>query len=246
VSRADQIGAARLLEFIGGPGEAVVLVSVHPAHTFNAALERRLTTALADVRLGRVSVLELLATGGAAVQFLSTNLHARGVHTPFGVLPGYYLFSGGRLLAWDAGLPGLEDGRSIAGSLLLGTICAGVTRDMSFIVQALRLAADESGAARVTDRFHDILARHRSQKTGGAAHGSRPSDDIQWASSMLGVKPTASDREIHRAWRRRRVECHPDRARNRADFKRRSRISVDINRARDILLNLRPASGHAR
>ena len=245
MSRADQLGAARLLEFIGGPGEAVVLVSLHPVHAFNEALERRLTVAEADVRLGRVSGLELLATGGAPVQFLSTSLHARGVRTPFAVLPGYYLFSGGRLLAWDAGLPGLEDGRSIAGSLLLGTICAGVTRDVSFIVQALRLAADESGAARVTTRFHDILMRHRSQKTGGAAHGPRPSDEIQWACSMLGVKPTASHREIHRAWKRRRVGCHPDRARNRADFKRRSRLSVDINRARDILLHLRPASGTA-
>ena len=245
MSRADQIGAARLLEFIGGPGEAVVLVSLHPAHEFSAALERRLMAEHADVRLGRVSALELVAAGGAAVQFLSTNLHARGVRTPFAVLPGYYLFSGGRLLAWDAGLPGLEDGRSIAGSLLLGTICAGVTRDMSFIVQALRLAADESGAARVTTRFHDILARHRGQKTGGASR-ARSSDDVQWACALLGVKQTASNRDIHRAWKRRRVECHPDRARNRADFKRRSRISADINRARDILLNLRPAGGSAR
>lgn len=244
MSRADQIGAARLLEFVGGPGEAVVLVSLHPAHAFSAALERRLVAEHPDVRLGRVSALELVATGGAAVQFLSANLHARGVRTPFAVLPGYYLFSGGQLLAWDAGLPGLEDGRSIAGSLLLGTVCAGVTRDVSFIVQALRLAADESGAARVTTRFHDILASHRNPKTGGASRSSR-SDDVQWACSMLGVKAKASDREIHRAWRRRRVECHPDRARNRADFKRRSRISADVNRARDILLNLRPA-GSAR
>jgi curved DNA-binding protein CbpA len=57
---------------------------------------------------------------------------------------------------------------------------------------------------------------------------------------MLGVLPTATDREVHDAWRRRRMEHHPDRAsHDRAEFDRLSRLSADINRARDVIVAYR-------
>ena len=62
---------------------------------------------------------------------------------------------------------------------------------------------------------------------------------------MLGVLPTATDREVHDAWRRRRMQNHPDQAAgDPAEFERRSRLSADINRARDIIMDHR--SGRAR
>jgi curved DNA-binding protein CbpA len=59
------------------------------------------------------------------------------------------------------------------------------------------------------------------------------------------VLPTATDREIHEAWRKRRKQNHPDHAaQDPAEFARRSRFSAEINRARDIIENHR--SGGAR
>ena len=72
-----------------------------------------------------------------------------------------------------------------------------------------------------------------------------PVDDVFWAYQTLGVLPTATDREIHEAWRRKRRETHPDHAAgDAAEFERRSRLSRDLNRARDIIAAYR--SGGAR
>ena len=241
MTHAHPIAGARLLEFIGDSGAAVVLVSVHRRHTFNTTLARQLSATDANIRLGIVNVLDLLATGGGAVPFLIASLAARGTTTSFGVLPGYYLFSNGRMLAWDAGLPSSADGETIAGSLLLGTIFTGVTRDFSFIAQAVHLAADETGATRVAARFRDTLARDQARGAHAHEYRSASSTDLSWACATLGVGPFATEREIQQAWRRLRIEHHPDHARDRSDFERRSRLSVEINHARDILLKRRTA-----
>lgn len=241
MTQAHPIAGARLLEFIGDSGAAVVLVSVHRRHTFNATLARHLAKKDTEIRLGIVNVLDLLATGGGAVPFLIAGLAARGTTTSFGVLPGYYLFSNGRMLAWDAGLPSRADGETIAGGLLLGTIWTGVTRDFSFIAQALHLAADETGAQRVAARFNNLLANDSGHGAHTREYRSSPRTDIGWACATLGVGPNASEREIQQAWRRLRIAHHPDHARDRADFERRSQLSVEINHARDILLRRRTA-----
>jgi hypothetical protein len=236
VSRLHSIEGARLLDFIRTADTAVVLVSVHRVHAFNPSLARRLAAAQPDIELGVVSVFDLLATGRAAVPFLVAGLKAHEAPMSFGVLPGYYLFSRGQMLAWDAGLPTMADGEPIAGSLLLGTIWSGVTRDFSFITQALRLAADETGAQRVATRFSDLLGRRRTAHEHARRYQSGPNGDVKWACKILNVQPDAGEREIQKAWRRCRIAHHPDRARDQSDFERRSRLSVDINHARDILL----------
>lgn len=239
MTHAQPIAGGRLLEFIGDAGAAVVLVSIHRRHAFNVTLARQLSARDANIRLGIVNILDLLATGGGAVPFLIASLAARGTTTKFGVLPGYYLFSDGRLLAWDAGLPSSADGETIAGSLVLGTIWTGVSRDFSFIAQALHLAADETGAARVAARFNTILSNAHSEGAHASEYRASTRTDVGWACDTLGVGPQATPREIHRAWRRLRIEHHPDHARNQSDFERRSRLSAEINHARDILLRRR-------
>ena len=241
MTHAQPIAGARLLEFIGDSGPAVLLVSVHRRHAFNTTMARLLSATDAGIRLGIVNVLDLLATGGGAVPFLIASLASRGTTTSFGVLPGYYLFANGRMLAWDAGLPTTADGESIAGSLLLGTIWTGVTRDFSFMAQAVHLAADETGATRVAARFRDLLACDHAQSAHAREYRSSASTDLGWACQTLGVGPHASEREIQQAWRRLRIEHHPDHARDRSDFERRSKLSVEVNHARDILLKRRSA-----
>ncbi|HEX8110135.1 MAG TPA: J domain-containing protein, partial [Kofleriaceae bacterium] len=61
-------------------------------------------------------------------------------------------------------------------------------------------------------------------------------DELLRAYQTLGVSPTATDEEVQQAWRRLRVELHPDAAAgDPVEFERRSRLSAELNRARDII-----------
>jgi hypothetical protein len=246
------VHASRFFEFIAGEGLKVILVSVHPLHTFNAALAQRLRADHADIALGTVGLTDLVVSGGSAVPFLHQGLRGCGAPAAFGVLPGYCLFRDAKMLAWDAGFPASTDVEGIARGALLGVIWSGLTRDLSFVTQALRGATEQVAAQRVAARFMYAAAHAQAyeqawRQTGDPASSRTPprGQDLYWAYQTLGVLPTASDREVHDAWRRKRMEHHPDHAgSDAADFERRSRLSAEINRARDIILEHR--AGGAR
>lgn len=239
------IDAANFFEFIAGEGLKVVLVSLHPFHTFNPDLHRQLAVESEPITLGTVHLYDLVAEGAPALRFLHQGLRACGAPSLFGVLPGYCLFRGGEMLAWDAGLPTFADVEAMARSALLGAVCSGVLRDAGYLGQALRRAAEQLAAHRVAMRFrHAVADRGASRRAAGDDSQAPIDDDLYWAYQMLGVLPTATDREIHEAWRRRRVENHPDHAQDQMEFERRTRISAAINRARDTIVSHR--SGGAR
>jgi hypothetical protein len=246
------VHASRFFEFIAGPGLQVLLVSVHPLHTFNAALARQLQIDHEGIALGIVKLHDLVLSGGPAVPFLHEGLRACGAQSSFGILPGYYLFRRSQMLDWSAGLPSTADVEGIARGALLGVLWSGLTRDLAFVTQALRGAAEEVAAQRVAARFRYAASHQQSyeqawRRTEDQQSNRTPPRDhnLYWAYQMLGVLPTASDREVHEAWRRKRRENHPDHAGlDSADFELRTRISADVNRARDIILEHR--AGGAR
>jgi DnaJ domain len=239
------VDAAQFFDFIGGPGLKVVLVSVHPAHEFNRALCEQLAGEHETISFGTVGLTDLVIRGGPALPFLHRGLRECGAPWPFGVLPGYCLFRGTQMLAWDAGLPSFADVGGILRGTLLGVIWSGLTNDVSFVTHALRFATDHVAAQRVVLRFREAAAARRPRQAASPASGGAPPiDDLRWAYQMLGVSPAATDREVHRAWRRKRVEHHPDHAgSDRAEFERRSRISAEINRAREIIVANRSEYG---
>jgi hypothetical protein len=149
------------------------------------------------------------------------------------------------MLAWDSGLPTFADAEAIGRSALLGALWSGVTRDVAFVGQALRVAAEQAAGQRVAARFQHAVADAGAKRQAPGQSSPPPIDDLYWAYQILGVLPTATDREIHEAWRKRRMQNHPDHAAQEpAEFARRSRFSAEINRARDIIENHR--SGGAR
>jgi hypothetical protein len=238
------LAAADLFEFIRGSRLAVLLVSLHPVHTFNSALAKELVADHDSIALATMDLGNLLASGGSALRFLHQGLRRCGAPSGFGVLPGYYLFRSGALVAWDAGLPTFADATAIARSALLGAVWSGVSRDPSFVSQALRFAADHAAGQRVAAAFRYVLDNLTDDRQGASEPDAAPVDDVYWAYQMLGVLPTATDREVHEAWRRKRREAHPDHAvGDAAEFERRSRASRDINRARDIVAQYRSGGG---
>jgi hypothetical protein len=235
MSEPVTVDAARFFEFIDRPGLAVLLISVHPRHTFSEALARQLLAEHGEIALGTTSLVDLVSTGGPAVAYLHDGFRGCGAST-VGVLPGYCLFRQAEMLAWDSGLPTIADTDIFARSALIGLVFSGITNKISFVLDALRLAFDQAGAHRVAGVFREATTRRSYQRT-TAQSSPPPADQTRWAYTVLGVQPTATDREVHQAWRRRRVEVHPDGAAgDPVEFERRSRISVDINRARDIIV----------
>ena len=233
------VDAARFFDFIAEPELAVLFVSVHPAHRFNRALSQRLASQHPGaVAFGSIAFTDLMLEGGAALPFLQQGLEACGRPSSFGVLPGYWLIRRSEVLAWDAGLPIATDARTLAHGALLGAIWSGLTRNLSFVARALRLAADEAAAQRMAVAFHAAAPAPPPPPPPRPPPASPRSaaDELARAYQTLGVSPTATDQEVNQAWRRLRVELHPDRAaRDPAEFERRSRASVELNRARDII-----------
>lgn len=234
------IDAARFFEFIRESELAVAFVSAHPLHTFNHPLGQQLAVEHQGITFGALNLRSLLGSGPSVLRFLHQGLRNCGAPAAFGVLPGYHLFRGGEMLAWDAGLPDVSDVAALARSALLGAVWSGISSDVTFIRQALLLAADQAAADRIAALFRQAIAGARARREEPRTTGAPPADELYWAYQILGVLPTATDREVHEAWRRRRAETHPDHAAlDPAEFERRSRVSRDINLARDIIVNHR-------
>ena len=240
VIRPTRIDAAHFFEFIHDSDVAVVFVSAHPLHTFNRSLARRLAREHEGIAIATIDLRRLVFSGPSVLRFLHQGLRACDAPSAFGVLPGYHLFRSGEMLAWDAGLPSLDDVAALARSALLGAVWSGISSDWTFVRQAVQLAADQAAAERVAARFRQAVTGARPRGEQERHTEAPPADELYWAYQVLGVLPTATDREVHEAWRRRRAEVHPDLAGNDPlEFERRSRLSRDINHARDVIVNHR-------
>lgn len=244
MTEPTRIAPANLFKFIGRAPLAVILISVHRRHTFNRALRKRLRREHPGMAFGIVDLRDLMLAGGPALRFLHQGLRLCGAPVAMGVVPGYVLFRGGEILAWDGGLPTYDDVEALARSGLLGVIWSGLTRDMRFLRQALQVATEQVAAQRIAARFAHAIAAGAEGRAAGRSTAP-PKRDVYWAYQILGVLPTATDREVHAAWRRRRMETHPDRAADDpAEFARRGALSAEINLARDIILNHRRGGGN--
>jgi DnaJ-like protein len=234
------LDAAQVFDFIRESELAVIFVSVHRYHTFNGALSQRLVAEHPAIALGSLDLSALLLAGPSVLRFLHQGLRNCDGPAVFGVLPGYYLFRGGEMLAWDAGLPVFADVAALGRSALIGAVFSGIGNDLTLIAHALHVAADQVAADRLAWLFREAIASERTQRQTARETGSPPADELYWAYQVLGVLPTATDREVHDAWRKRRAETHPDHAGgDPVEFERRSRLSRDINHARDVIVNHR-------
>src|SRR5262249_59145394 len=125
-----------------------------------------------------------------------------GAPPVLGVMPGYCLFRRGEMLAWDAGLPAFADVAAIARSALLGVIWSTVTHDLAFAGKALHVATEQAAAERVAALFRHAIANGGTNYQASDWSTPPPVDDLYQAYQTLGVVPTATDREVHDAWRR--------------------------------------------
>jgi hypothetical protein len=214
----------------------VVFISCHRIHDFNAALPERLETlGVGGVSFGRLAFSELFSQP-SLLQFLAREKTRLPSRYP-GVLPGYYLFSSGELLAYEAGLPLRADVHQMLPGAALGAALYGVTRRAEPLLKALVAAANRAVSERVAQAFANAVATHSSRHGEASPPRAEPAEaEVIWAYHTLGVTPSSTDAEVNAAWRRLRAEHHPDRAgSDQEEFTRRSGYSRELNHARDVI-----------
>jgi hypothetical protein len=247
MAESVRLDPARILAFIDRPDTGVLFVSVHRAHTFSATFGRELSGALEEeVAIGTVGLVPLVMHGGPVLSLMHAGLEACGAPTAYGVLPGYWLFRQGQLLAWASGLPTTEDVGALARSALVGAVWTAVTRNPAFVAQAVRLAAEQVGGRRAAGIFRRAATEPNTRRHWRADPMGTGDDELLRAYQTLGVPPMASDAEVQQAWRARRREAHPDHAgADPAEFDRRSRICAEVNHARDVIFGHRARARRA-
>ena len=92
--------APHLFDFIRDTELAVLFVSAHRLHQLNRVLARRLESEHKGLAVRAVTLASLLGSGPSVLRFLHQGLRACGAPSAFGVMPCYYLFRDGVLLAW--------------------------------------------------------------------------------------------------------------------------------------------------
>lgn len=237
MSDVVSLDEATFYDFVAAPTPNIVFLAVHAVHPFNPALSARLEQAgVEGLRFGTVVLFELLSGRAPLLRFLAQAKAELTPHSP-GAHPGYYLFAEGRLLAFDTGLPLRADLHHVLRGAALGSALYGFTRQIVQAVEVLVAAVSGPVAERIAARFASAFAAHQAEPRGPRAAGAEPNEhELAWAYQLLGVPAAASDAEVNRAWRKLRLTWHPDRAGgDRDEFERRSRISRDLNRARDLI-----------
>lgn len=245
MSGPTQIEPSAFFDFIGRRGLVVVFIPLHIAHPFNPALVRHFRReADCDVEFGRVSLLQLVLRQMPAALFLAQGLRACGIFRPFDVLPGYYLFRDGQMIAWDSGFASRADLRHMVGPSLLGAVGYAFTRNRGVLTTTLRIGAREAAASRLAAAFADAAKRPPPSAAPPRPPPRPPMSDLMAAYRLLGVEPTATDREVMTAWRKLQTELHPDLAADDPqEYLRRTELMTELNRAREII---RAHRGRAR
>lgn len=233
---AVHIPALQFFDFAARPGPTVILAQVSPLQRFNTALLHRLRPAhRSEVSCGYISLFELLVLGDAAIEYLMLGLQACEKWKLAHPLPGYYLFRAGEMLAWDSGLPARPDLQRIIGASFLGVLGYAFTGNWKLVAMAARTGAQEATGERIASRFHRLANEPRRERP-TSQPPRNPAADLLEAYRLLGVLPHASNEEVEAAWRQKRAEMHPDRvAGDPAECARRTRISKELNRARDLI-----------
>ena len=225
-------------EFVAQPVPSLLFVFVHPLHPFNAALLQRLPEAFGgrELPMAALSLTELVLSRSPVLAFLQQATHELRVGRRFGVLPGYYLTHGGRFLAWQSGLPAGKERSLLLGSAIFGAMWHAATGHGAAVARLVQSMFDETSAVRIAASFERAFARG-----GEAGHAPGPRvqvtpQELRWAYRRLGLAPSASDREVERAWRKLRAANHPDLAQgDPAEVERRTRISLELDRARELI-----------
>jgi hypothetical protein len=227
---------ASFFDFVAQPAPSVVFLSLHRVHAFSDALPQRvLEVGLESASFGCLALPDLFRSQ-QVVRFLAREC-SRCPMPYRGVLPGYYLFCEGELLAYDAGLPVRSDFNHLLRGAAFGAVLYGTTGRATHLLNAVVGAANGAASQRIAAGFAHAFEARRARPREAEAAAREPSEsELSWAYGTLGVMPNATDAEVNQAWRKLRLAHHPDHAgSDPEEFTRRTLRSRELNHARDVI-----------
>jgi hypothetical protein len=232
MSRTVGLTEGSFFSFVSKESVSVVFLAAHRAHAFNEALLEQISRMVGPVPFGCLTLTELSISHSAALEFLAS---VKGKEqTAAVVVPGYYLFRGNKLLAHDLGLPCASEFPRLLRKALRA-VAFPRWGESSGLAHSLFVAANQVAAPRIARRF--VEAMRASQDETARTRERVPSpEELHWAYGALGVRDRDTEATVNEAWRQLRALNYPDHALgDTLEVQRRTVISRDLNRARDVI-----------
>ena len=241
-----QIYSANFPHFINSSKITVIKAGLEEVLDFNATLNSQLNQFYKDtIKIGYINIESLDYTDEFVRSLIGEKMIHIGLESSDKMSPGYYLFKNSRLVAYH---PGTFDISKLDPQVQKATLWTGVAlaviagfSNNSFASALLTFSAtmDASTGMNISKFFKEVLESKdevdilRKQKRIFLS-------EIDKAYAFLKVSKFASDDEVKKAWKRMLVEFHPDKSTENKDV--RTKLTISINEAFDIIMNYRKAT----
>lgn len=221
----------------------VIRASIWPQQDFNKTfLEMFKGKYPANCRFGWINIAEIDFKKPFVKFIADAWLKSIGLSSSNGVPPGYYLFKDGVLVGMH---PGTVDWSQDKTTIKVGVGIIGITSLLSQKMDyfsLIKTVFDVNPAQRIMDFFNEVLAyissrEAKRQQDKQRKHQQRTiKDDLKRAYSILGVSPTASNKEVQNARKRAAKKVHPDNYTNDPEMcERMTQVMAQINNAYDLI-----------
>jgi|GEM_PF-1554384 len=165
-----------------------------------------------------------------------------GLESSDAVMPGYYLFKESRLVAYHAGtfdISKLDQNTQkdyLRFSLILSVILGLIQKSWTAGLLTFAATMEAPTGISIFNFFKEILEA-KSEVEIRKKQKQVFLDEISKAYAFLKVSKFATDDEVKKAWKTMLKEFHPDKSKEEKES--RTKITVSINEAYDIIVNHR-------
>ncbi|MFC0876974.1 J domain-containing protein [Saccharicrinis sp. FJH2] len=205
---------------------------------FNKILQLQFEQHYSDrISLGWINISEINYNEKIITEFVKSWIPDIGLQKTESVMPGYYLFKNGKLIAYHPGTIDLSKinqqvhGLSAIFSVIAGLVVGLVEKDFLKGVEAFLNTLEAPQAFKVFEFFKEALGD--AQSSSKQRQQSVFNEELDRAYKILGVSPDNTDEEIKKAWKKLQLKYHPDKSIENKD--ERTKIIAEINNAYDLV-----------
>lgn len=235
-----------LSNFISDNKLCVLKASLVETVDFNATLNSQLNQFFkTSISIGLINIQNLNYDDIFIQSLIGEKMINIALESSDSMLPGYYLFKESRLVGYHPGTfdiskldPDVQKTTFWFG-IIMGVLSGITTKSFATGLLTFSTVMDASTGMNIFKFFKEILESksevdiRRRQKIVFLT-------EIDKAYALLRVSKTASDQEVKKAWKRMLVEFHPDKSKD--DKEKRTKLTVNINEAYEIIMSHRKAS----
>lgn len=241
-----QISPADLSKFISDKKLCVIRAGLEETVGFNGTLNTQLNQFFkTTITIAGLNIESLNYNDVFLQSLIGEKMINIGLESSDSMLPGYYLFKESRLVGYHSGTfdiskldPSVQKTTFWFG-IAMGVLSGITTKSFATGLLTFSAVMDTSTGMNIFKFFKEILESksevdiRRRQKVVFLK-------EIDKAYALLRVSKTSSDEEVKKAWKRMLVEFHPDKSKD--DKEKRTKLTVSINEAYEIIIRHRKAS----